>query len=169
LAANDRKSSVSGFSALVALVIAVGVAGIVIPVLPGVIIVLGAILAWGVVVGGTEAWLVVAAAAGCLLAAQVLKYLEPGRRLRDAGVPHSTLAVGAVVGVVGFFVIPVVGLVVGFVLGVYAAEHHRLGSSGRARAATASAIRAVGLSMAIEMAGALLGTGIWAVGAVRLT
>jgi uncharacterized protein len=84
-------------------------------------------------------------------------------------VPRSTLAVGAAVGVVGFFVIPVVGLVVGFVVGVYAAEHRRLGSSGPARAATASAIRAVGFAVAIEMAGALLATGFWAVGAVRLT
>jgi uncharacterized protein len=162
-------ASVSPFSALVALVIAVGIAGIVIPVLPGVIVVLAAIVVWGLVVGGTDAWLVVAAAVGLMLAAQVLKYLVPGRRLRDAGVPRSTLAVGAVVGVVGFFVIPVVGLVVGFVAGVYAAEHRRLGSSGPARAATASAIRAVGLAVAIEMTGALLGTGIWAVGAVRLT
>jgi uncharacterized protein YqgC (DUF456 family) len=160
---------VSPFSALVAFVIAVGVAGIVIPLLPGAIVVLAAIVVWGLVVGGTDAWLVVAAAVGVLLAAQVLKYLVPGRRLRDAGVPRSTLAVGAVVGVVGFFVIPVVGLVVGFVAGVYAAEHRRLGGSGPARAATASAIRAVGLSVAIEMTGALLGTGIWAVGAVRLT
>jgi uncharacterized protein len=157
---------VSTFSALVAFVIAVGLAGIVIPVLPGVIIVLAAIVVWGLVLGGTDAWLVVAAAAGFLLAAQVLKYLVPGRRLRDAGVPRSTLAIGAAV---GFFVIPVVGLVVGFVVGVYAAEHRRLGSGGPARAATASAIRAVGLAMAIEMAGALLGAGVWAVGAVRLT
>ena len=44
--------------------------------------------------------LVVATAAGFLLVAQVLKYLVPGRRLRDAGVPRSTLAVGAAVGVV---------------------------------------------------------------------
>jgi uncharacterized protein len=160
---------VSPFSALVALVIAVGVAGIVIPLLPGVIVVVAAIAVWGLVVGGTDAWLVVAVAVGLLLAAQVLKYLVPGRRLREAGVPGSTLAVGAVAGVVGFFVIPVVGLVVGFVAGVYAAEHRRLGSSGPARAATASAIRAVGLAVAIEMTGALLGTGIWAVGAVRLT
>jgi uncharacterized protein len=167
--ANDTVASVSAFSALVAFVIAVGLAGIVIPLLPGVTVVLAAIVGWGLVVGGADAWLVAGAAAGVLLAAQVLKYLVPGRRLRDAGVPRSTLAVGAAAGVVGFFVIPVVGLVVGFVVGVYAAEHRRLGSGGRARAATVSAIRAVGLAMAIEMGGALLGTGIWAVGAVRLT
>jgi uncharacterized protein YqgC (DUF456 family) len=160
---------VSAFSALVALVIALGVAGIVVPVMPGAVVVVGALITWGLVVGGPSAWLVVAAAAACLLAAQVLKYLVPGRRLREAGVARSTLVVGALVGVVGFFVIPVVGLVVGFVVGVYCAEHRRLGDGRQARAATASAVRAVGLSMAIEMAGALLGAGVWAVGALRLT
>jgi uncharacterized protein YqgC (DUF456 family) len=159
----------SEFSAVVALVIAVGIVGIVVPVLPGAIVVLAAIVVWGLVEGGFSAWLFVIGAAVCLAGAQLLKYLVPGRRLREAGVPRSTLAVGAVLGVVGFFVIPVVGLLVGFVAGVYAAERRRLGGHSPARAATASAIRAVGLALAIEMTGALLGAAIWAVGAVRLT
>ena len=52
----------------------------------------------------------------------VVKYVVPGRRLKQVGVPTSTLLLGGVLGVVGFFVIPVVGLLVGFVLGVYLAE-----------------------------------------------
>ena len=55
----------------------------------------------------------------------VVKYVVPGRRLKAAGVPTSTLLLGAALGVVGFFVIPVVGLLVGFVLGVYLAELRR--------------------------------------------
>jgi uncharacterized protein len=159
----------SEFSAVVALVIAVGIVGLVVPVLPGAIVVLAAIVVWGFVEGDVSAWLVVIAAGGCLVGAQLLKYLVPGRRLREAGVPRSTLAVGAVLGVVGFFVIPVVGLVVGFVAGVYAAERRRLGGKAQAWAATVSAIRAVGLALAIEMAGALVGAAVWVVGAVRLT
>jgi uncharacterized protein YqgC (DUF456 family) len=160
---------VSEFSAVVALVIAIGIAGVVIPVLPGVLIVLAAIVAWGVVEGGFAAWVVVSAAAACLLVAQLLKYVVPGRRLRDSGVPTSSMTVGALLGIVGFFVIPVVGLVVGFVAGVYAAEYRRLGGATRARAATVSAIQAVGLSIAIEMAGALAGAAVWVIGALRVT
>jgi uncharacterized protein len=159
----------SEFSAVVALVIALGIVGIVVPVLPGATVVLAAIVVWGLVEGGSSAWLVVIAAAACLVGAQLLKYLVPGRRLREAGVPRSTLAVGAVLGVVGFFVIPVVGLVVGFVAGVYAAERGRLGAHAPARAATVNAVRAVGIALAIEMAGAMIGAAVWAVGAIRLT
>lgn len=159
----------SGFSVLVAVVIAVGAAGVIVPLLPGALLVLAAIGVWGLVVGGTAAWLVVAAATVLLLAAQLLKYLIPGRSLRDAGVPVSTLAVGGLLGVVGFFVLPVVGLVVGFVAGVYAAERRRLRDHASATSATVSAVKAVGLSMAIETAGVLLAAAVWVVGAVRLT
>ena len=56
-----------------------------------------------------------------------MKYVVPGRRLKENGIPNSTLLLGGVLGVVGFFVIPVVGLLVGFVLGVYLAELNRVG------------------------------------------
>jgi hypothetical protein len=77
-----------------------------------------------------------------------------------------TLAAGAALGIVGFFVIPVVGLVIGFVAGVYAAERHRLGAHPPAAASTAVAVRAVGLSIVIELVGALLAAAVWFVGVV---
>nr|WP_284290737.1 DUF456 family protein [Angustibacter aerolatus] len=52
----------------------------------------------------------------------MVKYVLPGRRLKDAGVPWWTTLAGVALGVVGFFVVPVVGLLLGFVLGVYLAE-----------------------------------------------
>ena len=47
--------------------------------------------------------------------------------LRSKGVPSSSLVVGGVLGVVGFFVVPVIGLPLGFVLGIYLAELQRVG------------------------------------------
>jgi uncharacterized protein len=151
---------------VVALVIAIGLVGILLPVLPGVVLVFAAIVGWGVVEATGTGWTVVAVAVTLLAASQVLKYVIPGRRLRDVGVPRSTLAVGAVVGVVGFFVIPVIGLVIGFIAGVYAAEWYRLHDHRPAAASTLAAVRAVGLSILIELVGALLATAVWAVGVV---
>jgi hypothetical protein len=90
----------------------------------------------------------------------VVKYALPGRGLRTAGVPNRTLVVGGVLGVVGFFVVPVVGLVVGFVLGVYVAELQRLGSTA-AWPSTKAALKAVGLSILIELAAGLAATALW--------
>lgn len=146
---------------VVGLVILLGLFGVVLPVLPGVILVLGAILFWAVAVGTTTAWSVFAAAALVIVVTQVAKYVLPGRRLAASGVPSSTLMVGALVGIVGFFVVPVVGLFLGFVLGVYGAEYQRLGSHASAWPSTKVALRAAGLSLAIELLGALVAAGIW--------
>jgi uncharacterized protein YqgC (DUF456 family) len=70
-----------------------------------------------------------------------------------------------VLGVIGFFVIPVLGLVIGFVLGVYLAELLLRQDGRRAWVSTVHAIKGVALSVGVEMCGALLATMVW-VGAV---
>jgi uncharacterized protein YqgC (DUF456 family) len=155
----------TGVELLVALAIAVGLVGIVVPVLPGSVLVLAAILVWAWQVGGATAWTVFGVAAAVLLAGVVVKYLVPNRQLKGAGIPASTQWIGAVLGVVGFFVIPVVGLFVGFVLGVYLAEHHRLGAKA-AWPSTKHALKAVGLSILIELAAGVVATCVWIAGVV---
>lgn len=150
----------TGMEILVALAIAVGLVGIAVPMLPGSLLVFVAILVWATEVGGTTAWLILAVASACLLTGTVVKYLVPGRRLKASGVPTSTLLLGAVLGVIGFFVVPVVGLVLGFVLGVYLGELQRLGRA-QAWPATVEALKAVGLSMLIEFSAALLAALVW--------
>lgn len=155
----------SGVEVLVALAIAVGLVGMLVPILPGSVLVLGAILVWAWEVGGTTAWVVFGVAAAVLVAGGVVKFLVPNRRLKDAGIPGSTQWVGAALGIVGFFVVPVVGLFLGFVLGVYLAEHHRLGATA-AWPSTRHALKAVGLSILIELAAGVVATFIWIAGVV---
>jgi uncharacterized protein YqgC (DUF456 family) len=159
-------TAVSGVELLVALAIAVGLAGILVPVLPGSVLILAGVLVWALEVRGATAWAVFAAVTAILVVGGVVKYLVPNRRLKSVGVPSSTQWAGAAVGIVGFFVVPVVGLFVGFVLGVYAAERRRVGS--QAWASTKAALRAVGLSIVIEMVAGLAATLVW-VGGVLAT
>lgn len=147
--------------ALIGLAILAGIVGIVVPVLPGALVVLGAILVWAIAVSSTTGWAVLAAAAVLVGAAQIVKYLVPGRRMRDAGVPNRAIFAGTVVAVAGFFVIPVVGLFLGFPAGVYLAERHRLGAHPRAWESTRHALKALGLAVLIELTAALLAAGIW--------
>jgi uncharacterized protein len=151
---------VSAFDVAVALVVAVGLVGILLPVLPGSILVLAAVLAWAVHTGGALAWTVLAVVATLLAVGSVVKYVVPNRRLQEIGVPASTQWAGAALAVVGFFVVPVVGLVLGFVLGVYAAEHRRVGAR-LAWPSTLAALRAVGLSILIELVAGVLAAGVW--------
>lgn len=148
---------------LVLLVCAAGVAGTVLPVLPGALLVGGAIVVWALIEGGATAWATAALACSVLVVGHVLTYLAPGRQLKSAGIPNRTLVAGGLLGLVGFFLVPVVGLPVGFVLGVYLAERVRLPDHRAAWPSTVQAMKGAGLSVLIGLGSALLATSIWAV------
>ena len=148
---------------LVALAIAVGVLGILIPLLPGTLLVWAAIAVWAVLERSTESWLVLGVVTVLLGTGVAVKYLWPARRMRAADIGGRTLAAGAVLGIVGFFVIPVAGLLLGFVLGVYLAELVQRRDQRRAWASTVHAVKGVALSVGVELVAALLATGVWAV------
>jgi len=170
---------------VVALAVAVGLVGIVVPVLPGTVLIAVATAAWAFSTGGA-AWAVFAGVAVVLAAGQVAMYLVPGRRLTRAGVRRSTLLLGGVLGVVGFFVVPVVGLPLGFVLGVFLAELGQASRSAplrpgatadgaaphaparRAWSATVVALTSVGLGVLIEGSAGVLGSAVWLVGTLAL-
>ncbi|MEJ7755607.1 MAG: DUF456 domain-containing protein [Nocardioidaceae bacterium] len=120
----------TGAEVVVGLVILVGVVGIIVPVLPGTLLVLAAIGVWAFQVGTTAGWAVFGGATLAVTAAFVAKYAWPGRRLKAAGVPNAALMVGGLCALVGFFVIPFVGLFVGFPLGVYLYELQRQQNAG---------------------------------------
>jgi uncharacterized protein YqgC (DUF456 family) len=146
------------------LLVVVGLFGIVVPVLPGTILVLAGILLWAAGTGSAAAWGTAAVATACLVAGAVVKYAVPGRRLK-AVVPTWTLVVGGIGAVVGFFVIPVVGALAGFPIGVFLAECVRVGAA-EAWSSTKAAMGAVGLGIMIELGAAVLAVLVWVAGAV---
>ena len=141
---------------VVGLVILVGLVGIIVPLIPGTILVIGAIGVWAWQEGSALSWSVFGVAAALIVATTVVKYAWPGKRLKGAGIPNRTLLFGVVVGIVGFFVVPIVGLPLGFVVGIYASEFQRQGNEAAARSSTVAALKAVGLSMMVELVGATL-------------
>ncbi|NAZ77806.1 DUF456 family protein [Kineococcus sp. T13] len=156
---------------VVGLAVAVGLVGVVVPVLPGTLLIALGLLVWALATGGA-AWAFFAGAVALLVAGQVAMYLLPGRRMARAGIPRSSLLLGGLLGVVGFFVVPVLGLPLGFVLGVFLAQLPR-GSAAPGRAAgawrsTVVALKGVGLSVAIEMGAGVLAAATWVVGALVL-
>lgn len=158
-----------GAEVVVGLVIVVGLVGAIVQVYPGPLIVLGAIAVWTVVTGGGWAWAVLGVAAAAVGVATIGKYLLAGRHLRRSDVPGSTLVWGGVLGVVGFFVIPVLGLFPGFVLGVFLAELVRHPDAAQAWRATVVALQATGITILVELAGSLVAAGAWLAGVLWLT
>lgn len=155
----------TGLEILLVLVILVGLVGVIVPVLPGVLLLLAAVVVWSIDVGTRTGWVVLGVVVTVLAVGAVAKYAVPGRRLKDAGIPSSTQWTGVAFGVVGFFVVPVVGLFLGFVLGMYVAERRRVGASA-AGPSTRAALAAVGFSILIELASGVLAALTWVVGVV---
>jgi len=150
---------------LVGTAILVGLARIVVPVLPGSILILGAILVWATEDGSQTAWIVFSVSTVLLMSGAIVKYTVPRRGLNASGVPNGSLLAGGLLGIIGFFVVPVVGLFIGFVLGVYLSELHRVGVD-LAWPSTKAAVKAVGVSILIELAAALLASTAWLTGAI---
>ncbi|MCW2679134.1 MAG: hypothetical protein JWM62_535 [Frankiales bacterium] len=150
---------------LVGLVMLVGLAGVIVPLLPGTALVLAAGIGWAalVVESGTTRWVVVAVMAALLVAGLVLKYALPGRHLAGS-LPRRTLLLGAAGAVVGFFLLPPLGLLLGGVAGVYLAEAQRDRST--AWRSTVQVLKAVGLGVLAELTAGVLMVATWLVGVV---
>lgn len=153
----------TAFELLCALIMVVGLFGVVVQILPGTLLVLGGILLWATESQTGVAWAVLAIAVVAIALAWVGKYLLAGRGLKKAAVPNRSLVVGGVAGVIGFFVIPVIGLPLLFILGIYVAEQLRLRDRGRAWVSTKAAIRATGITILVELAGAMVAVGAWVI------
>lgn len=151
---------------LVLLVMLVGLVGVVVPVLPGLLLIWGAGVYWVWADGGGGRWAVAAVLTVLLVAGSVAKYALPARRATASGAPRSTLALGVVGAVVGFFVIPVVGVVVGGVGALYLAELNRLGSGSAAWRSTRAVLVGVGIGMLIELVAGVMMVALWAASAL---
>lgn len=145
----------------VGLVMLLGLIGVLVPGVPGQAIIWAAVLWWALTDMTPAAWGVLIGATALLLLNQALKPLLPPRRPRESGAPRRTLMLGGVGAITGFFVIPVVGAIAGYVGVIYGAERLRLGSRGAGWASVRSVMRATGYSVLVELFACLLVAGAW--------
>ncbi|HVD63988.1 MAG TPA: DUF456 domain-containing protein [Lapillicoccus sp.] len=150
------------------LLMLVGLVGIVVPFLPGLLLVWLATALWAFEHPNRWAWAVFALCGVVYAVGVVTQYLVPGRRLKDAGVKTSTLFLAVLLAIVLFFLIPVVGAPIGFVLGVFLVETGRHRESGSAWRSTLHALKAVAMSIGIELVAGFLIVLIWLLGVWRL-
>ena len=148
---------------VLALLMVVGVVGIVVPILPGLLLVLISVLIWALESPSTSGWTVLGISLALFLAGTALQWLIPGRAMKAAGVRTSTLLVGVAAAITMAFVIPVVGLFVGFPVGIFLVSLARTRDGTEAWRLTRHALRAVGTNILIELATAFTIIAVWAV------
>jgi len=140
----------------------VGRVGVLLPVLPGLLLVWIAGLVWTVADGGGALrWSAFAVLTGLAAAGTAAKYLLAGRAARTGGAPRRTLLFGMVGAVAGFFLLPVFGLLIGGVGGIYLAERQRLADARYAWRSTLGVLRAIGVGVLIELVAAVAMILVW--------
>jgi uncharacterized protein len=150
---------------LCGLAILVGVAGTVIPVLPGSFLIGLSLLAWAIWGGeGATGWVVFTIGMVFVLAGMAASAVLAGRKLRQHRIPNRSVAAGIVLGIAGMFVIPVVGLFVGFAAGLLLSELHRTRDVHTALTTSWAALKATGLGMLAEFGLACLAASTWVIG-----
>ncbi|MEW2168244.1 DUF456 domain-containing protein [Streptomyces sp. NPDC007084] len=146
---------------LVGVVILLGLSGVLVPGLPGSWLVWAAVLWWALSDPRALSWAVLVGATAVLLLAQAVRLVLPPRRLRESGATTRMAVYAGTGSLVGFFLLPVVGAIPGFVGGVYLCERLRLGGRGEAWASVRTAMRSGGWSVLTEFFACLLILGAW--------
>jgi uncharacterized protein len=143
---------------------AVGALGTIVPLVPGISLVWAAGLVYGLDRGfGAVGVVALAVMTSLGVAATVGGYVVPKRRARGAGASRATVWLGVAGVVVGFFVVPVVGLPIGGVLGIYVGERLRTGDTVTAWRATRATIAGFGIAVLVQFAAAMSMIAVWVV------
>jgi uncharacterized protein YqgC (DUF456 family) len=138
-------------AAISVVLVVVGVCGIVVPVLPGSVTILAGLLVWAIWGGSPFGWLVFGIGAVFIAVGSSAQYLITGRRLKERQIPNRSVVIGLVAGVIGMFVIPFLGLPIGFTAGLLASEYARVRALREAASTSWAALKSVGLGMLIEL------------------
>ncbi|MDQ8703758.1 DUF456 domain-containing protein [Streptomyces sp. LHD-70] len=146
---------------LVGAVLLLGLCGVLIPGVPGSLLVWGGVAWWALLDQSGVAWAVLVGATFLLLLQHAIRWRLPPRRIQGVGITRRMVVCAGLGALVGFVVVPVIGSVPGFIGGVYLTERLRLGSHGGAWWSTRAAMRAIGTSVLVELFACLLSVGAW--------
>ena len=146
------------------ILLVVAAVGVVYPVLPGSLIAIVTLLVWAWVIGSWPAWAV--AVIGMLLCAVgwSASAVLTGRKLKELEVPKWSILVAALAGLIGMFLIPVVGIFVGFAVGLLVSEAVRHRDVRRAVHCSLQTLKAMGAGVLVELGLLCAAAAVWSAG-----
>lgn len=149
---------------VVLLVMLVGVVGLVLPVLPGLLLMWSAVLVWVLADGGGAIrWLAFGLATALVAVGTLAAAVLSSRRATAAGAPWWVLIPALAGMIIGFFVIPVFGIVLGGLAGIWLAELARVHEARTAWRTTWAVVQGYGVGTAIQLATGIATFLVWSV------
>jgi uncharacterized protein YqgC (DUF456 family) len=149
-------------AALAGAAMLVGLAGTVVPVVPGLSLIWLAGLFYGIAEGfgavGTAAFVAITVLAAVGTVAGVVL---PHRAAGAAGAARTSLLLGLVAAVVGFFAVPVVGFPLGGVLGIFVGEQLRTRDVRAALRTTRATLVGFGVAALVQVGAGMVMIACW--------
>lgn len=142
----------------------VAAVGVVYPVLPGSPVAIVTLIVWAAVLGSWAAWVAGAVAALVCAVGLSASAVLTGRKLKQLEVPRWSILVAAVAGIAGLFLIPVVGIFVGFAAGLLVSEWIRHGEVRTALRSSLETLKAMGTGVLVEFLLLCVAVSIWSAG-----
>ncbi len=157
------------WSLLALVVMAVGLVGVLVPVLPGLMLIWSVALIYGLIVGFGTAGLSAMVVLSLIVVLSVVKSVVLPRRAAAGAGASGWSQFGAVAGgVVGFFLIPVIGVILGALAGMVATEYSLKGNWDDAWTATKATAKGFGISALIDLVLGMVMITAWALWAASV-
>jgi uncharacterized protein YqgC (DUF456 family) len=151
---------------LAAILLVVAAIGAIYPVLPASLIAIITLLVWAWVVGSWPAWIAAVIGSATCLVGWSASALLTGRKLKQLEVPGWAILVAAVCGIVGMFLIPVVGIFVGFAVGLLLIEALRHRDVRHALHSSLQTLKAMGTGVVVEFLLICAAASVWMIGVI---
>lgn len=142
----------------------VAIFGTIFPIVPGSPVAVFTMLAWAWVLGSSASWTTGIIAAATALVGMSASLVLTGRTMRRQSIPRTPVLIATASAVIGLFIIPFIGLFIGFAVGLLGAEYYRRRDATAAFRAALQAMKAMGLGMLIECGCAITAFGIFGLG-----
>ena len=150
---------------LIGFIMSIGLLGTFVPFLPGITLIWATGFAWVILDGGGWLrWLLFVFMTVLFIIAHVASIRIPVKKVATLQTPRGTIFVASICGVIGFFVIPVLGLPIGFAIGIFLWNLIHTREFHRAMRVTWETLKSFGLIALVQL---LCGIGIvalWLIG-----
>lgn len=149
---------------IAAVLMLVAIGGIIFPIIPGSPVALFTMIAWAWILGSSASWSTGIIAAALVLVGMSASLVLTGRTMRRERIPNGPVLFAVLCAVIGLFIIPFLGIFIGFALGLFGAEYYRRRDVQAALKSSIEAMKAMGIGMAIELVCAMIALGVFGVG-----
>lgn len=149
---------------LAGIVLVVAAVGTIYPVLPGSLLAIVTLLLWAWAMGSSWAWTAAIVGAVFCVVGWSASAVLTGRKLKQLEVPRWSILVAIIGGVLGMFLIPVVGIFVGFAVGLLVSEWIRHGEARTALHSSVQTLKAMGIGVLLEFCLVCAAASVWMLG-----